>query len=156
MSFRSRAKEILGNVSEGAKKSKSKSQKERAAARQEAAKARLRQAYQAIESAEPGVADGKADRSRTQAMFARAERVGRASAPVDATLETMSDPAAVEQFATAGDSGTPQRQDEGDEMAAGMESMVLGVAGDEPADDGSEDNAPLEFDDPFGVSGGDR
>lgn len=153
MSFKSRAKAILGNVREGVEKDEET--KERASARREAAKARLKQAYRAIEAAEPGVADGSGNKSRTQAMFSRAEKLGQASAPVDATLETMGDPGQIEAFATAGDSGTPQGQTDEGGMAAGMEALVLGVAGDEP-DDAEVKNDPLEFDDPFGVSGGDR
>lgn len=154
MSFKSRAKAILGNVREGVEKDEET--KERASKRREAAKARLKQAYRAIESAEPGVADGRGNRSRTQAMFSRAEKLGQASAPVDATLETMGDPGQIEAFATAGDSGTPQRQDDDDSMAADMESLVLGSAGDEAADGAEGQNDPLEFADPFGVSGGER
>lgn len=155
MSFRERIKQAVDSVRDDEQTAESK--RKAAIKRREEAKRRAKRAARAAKSrVEAAGEDVKSpNRSRTKEMFARAERTGRASAPVDATIEPMGSPESIRKFAEAGDGGTPTGETKDSGMAAGMEDLVLGIgpaAEDEETEESTEN--PLEFGDSFGVTGG--
>lgn len=160
MSFRDRLQDVADRVRDDEEEAETK--REAAKARRERAKRRAKKAAKgAKERIEEAGADPQTsqNKSRTKRMFARAEQAGRASAPVDATIDPIGSAQPIEDFATAGNGGTPTSEDRESEMAAGMEGLVLGIgpaAMGEPSDEegDDDDSEPLEFEDRFGTAAG--
>ena len=158
MSFRDRLRDVADRVRDD---EEAETKREAAKARRERAKRRAKKAAKgAKERIEEAGADPQAsqDKSRSKRMFARAEQAGRASAPVDATINPIGSAQPIEDFATAGNGGTPTSEVTESEMAAGMEGLVLGIgpaamAEDADDEDENEEN-PLEFEDTFGMGEG--
>lgn len=138
----------------------------KARASEKASKASLAAALREV-AAEGG---GEPSGSRNRELVKRAERAGHIKNPTPTSLRAMGDSVIVSEMARA-DSGAEATligggsmlSFEGEEMNDGVgvsaEGLGLGLdfeMGGDDGDSGDADGDAFEFDDPFGLSGGDR